>query len=451
MRVQGFILAILAVLWASFPSLADEPAGRWPQFRGAGARGLGSGDPPTKWDVTTGENLLWKTPIPGLGLSSPVIWGERIFVTTAVGPDDQDLKVGLYGDISPVNEDKVYSFRLLCLNRATGKVEWSVEAHRGVPKIKRHQKASHANSTPATDGEHVLAFFGSEGLFCYDMSGKLEWQRDFGVLDSGYYVVPQAQWGFGSSPVIHDGRVYLQCDVQKDPFIACLDLKDGRELWRTPRNEVPTWSTPALHSEGGTTQMICNGYRQIAGYDADTGKRLWEFEGLGDIPVPSPVVADGLVFFTSAHGQGRPIYAVRTNVRGDVEVPGAGQSNKQVAWWTSARGNYMQTPLIVGELAYFCFDNGVLTCFRAATGQKVYNERLGGGQTGFTASGVAAGGHLYFTSEEGDVYAVKAGEKFELVSRNTVGEYTMATPAIADGTLYIRGHRHLFAIGNPQP
>lgn len=447
MRTFAALLAALVLTQLSVRSAAQDAAGHWPQFRGPHASGLGQGAPPTTWKVETGENILWKAPIAGLGLSSPVIWGDRIIVTTAVGPDEQELKVGLYGNITPVEEQKQYSFRVICLDRKTGKVLWDEQAYKGVPKVKRHTKASHANSTPATDGRHVVAFFGSEGIYCYDISGKLLWKKDFGLLDSGYYMMPGAQWGFGNSPVIHDERVYLQCDVQKDSFVACLDVKDGREIWRTPRSEVPTWCTPTIHKDKDRTQVICNGYRQIAGYDAASGKLLWDFEGIGDIPVPTPVVANGLIFLTSAHGQGRPIYAVRTSASGDIEIPPDGASNRYMAWSATARGNYMQTPLIVGDLAYFCFDNGVLSCFGAADGEKKYGERLGTGRTGFTASGVSAAGRLYFTSEEGDMFVVKAGEKFELIAQNALGEYTMASPAIAEGVLYVRGNKHLFAIG----
>ncbi len=320
------------VLGCALGVCAGQTSPQWPQFRGPHASGLGEGQPPTTWNVEKGENILWKVPVAGLGHSSPIIAGDRIFLTTAVGPDDQSLKVGLYGEIAPVQETKEYSFRLICLDRKTGKVLWDEEAYKGVPKVKRHTKASHANATAATDGRHVVAFFGSEGLYCYDINGKQLWKKDYGLLDSGYYVMPNAQWGFGNSPVIDDERVYVQVDVQKDSFLACLDVKDGREIWRTPRNEVPTWCTPTIHKDkdrkGG---LFATAIARLPVTTPTPANCSGTLKRAGDIPVPTPVVAKDLIFLTSAHGQGRPIYAVRTSATGDLEVPPDG-SNRYMAW-----------------------------------------------------------------------------------------------------------------------
>jgi outer membrane protein assembly factor BamB len=376
-----------------------------------------------------------------------VVFGDRIFITTAISESgNQTLKPGLYGDIAPVEEAAVYSWKVYCLDRKTGRMIWERTAHTGVPKIKRHPKSTHANPTPATDGKRLVAFFGSEGLYCYDFHGKLLWSKDLGVLDSGYYVVPSAQWGAGSSPVIYEGAVYLQCDVLKDSFIAAFSLEDGKEIWRTPRSDVPTWSTPTIHKSADRVYLIANGYKEAAGYDAKTGVRLWNLSGGGDIPVPTPVVANDLIFLTSAHGQTAPIYAIHLTAVGDITLKGLVRVNKHVAWSEAYAGAYMQTPLVYGDYFYTCQINGVLGCYEANTGKRMYQTRLGTGATGFTASGVAADGKLYYTSEEGDVYVVKPGPQFQLLATNSMGEVCMATPAISEGVLYFRTRANLVAI-----
>ncbi len=412
-------------------------------------RALPTGPPcRRKWDVAKNENILWKAPIPGLGFSSPAIWGDQIFLTTAVSENDKQasLKVGLYGDIAPVTDDTPQSFRVLCLDKSTGKILWDKEAYKGVPRIKRHTKASHANCSPATDGKHVVAFFGTEGLYCYSISGDLLWKQDLGELDAGYYVVPAAQWGFASSPVIHGDKVLLECDVQKDSFVAALNLKDGSIAWKTPRAEVPTWSTPTVHVTPGRSQVIVNGYKRIAGYDLVNGKELWWMKGGGDIPVPTPIIAHNLIYITNAHGAMAPIYAIKPTAEGDISLGPDETKNSFIEWAHLRTGNYMQTPLIYGDLLYACRDSGILACYDAKTGEKKYRERLEDG-VGFTASPVAGDGKIYFTSEEGDVYVVKTGEIFELLAKNSLGDISMATPAISKGSIFFRTRGQLIAVG----
>lgn len=448
MHIRRTIAGLMVGLLAPVLCFAGEKTINWPSFRGPGASGVAEGfRTALKWDVESGEGVKWKAEIPGLGLSSPIVWGDKVFVTTAVRNDgDQPLKVGLYGDIKPVEDTSEYSWHVICLNKKNGKILWDKVSCEGVPKIKRHTKASHANSTPATDGKHVVALFGSEGLYCYDMNGKELWKKELGVLDSGYYQVPDAQWGFGSSPIIHDGYVIIQCDVQKGSFLAAYKVKTGEEVWKTPRDEVPTWSSPAIFKTTGGLQVVCNGYKHIGGYEFSTGKEIWKMAGGGDIPVPTPVIGDDLVYITNAHGMMAPIYAIKPSAEGEIVLKTSEDKNDHVAWWGPRLGNYMQTPLLLGNYLYSCLDNGVLTCYDAKTGEKVYRKRVGKGLAGFTASAVSADKKIYFTCEDGDIYVVRAGPEFKLYGKRSLGEPCMATPAISEGLLFIRGEKHLFAI-----
>lgn len=421
-------------------------AENWPQFRGTGASGVGTGAPPVEWNGESGKNILWKTTIPGLGYSSPVVWGDRIFVTSAVSAKGAaSTKLGLYGDIKPVEDEGSQSFNVYCLDRKSGKILWTRTAVAANPKVKRHPKSSHANPTPATDGKHLVVFFGSEGLFTYGMDGKLLWKKDLGTLDAGYFRAPDAQWGFASSPVLHEGKVLIQADVQKNSFLAAFDVRDGRELWRTPRADVPTFGSPAVvpyTAKGAQTkQVVVNGWKHIGGYDLATGKELWKLTGGGDIPTPTPVAAEGLVIITNAHGSSRPVYAIRTDAEGDITGKSA------IAWSADRSGNYMQTPLLEGGLGYFCFDNGVLTVFQLSNGERIYQQRLGAGKTGFTSSPVAAGGNLFITDEDGHTRVIALGREFKMVAESDLGEPVMASPAISGDVLYMRGRDHLFAIG----
>lgn len=416
----------------------------WPQFHGPGGTGWIAGTIPEQWNVETGENIAWKVPIPGLGHSSPVIWGDKIFVTSAVSDQEQSLKVGLYGNIAPVEGEGEFKFKLYCLDKKTGELLWEQTAFEGEPKIKRHTKASHANSSPAVDGKHVLAFFGSEGLHCFDMKGQRLWSKDFGTLDAGFFRAPTAQWGFGSSPVIHDGKVVVQCDVQGDSFLALLDVKTGEELWRVARDEVPTWGTPTVH--GATGQIIVNGWKHIGGYSLADGKERWRMTGLGDIPTPTPVVNDGLVYLTSAHGPGRPLYAVKLDASGDITPKENDQPSDGVVWWHANKGAYMPTPVVVGDYVFNANDRAILLVFHKKTGEIVHEARLGNGGA-ITASTIAVGDKVVATTEEGMIFVISAKGDFPILAENDMAEVCMATPAAADNHLFIRTRSHLVAIG----
>jgi outer membrane protein assembly factor BamB len=443
------LLAVAAVTFVS-ASAPDPLAGRdWPSFRGINGAGVvASGPTPTTWDVPKGSGVAWTTPLDGLGHSSPVIWGNQLCVTTAKSDTgDASMKLGLYGDIASVTDNTEHTWRLVCLDKRDGTRMFDTVIHKGVPIIKRHTKATHANSTLATDGTYIVAMLGSEGLFVFDMKGTLKWKKDFGVLDSGFFMAPTAQWGFASSPIIHQGKVILQADVQKNSFVAAFDLATGKDLWRTARQDVPTWSTPAIHTVGGKTQVIVNGWRHMGAYDFETGAEIWKLKSVGgDIPVPVPVVGQGLVYMTTAHGPGAPVFAIKDTATGDITLPATETTSAHIAWSYPRDGAYMMSPVLYQGLLYVSKNNGVFNVFDATTGERIYQQRLGDGTTGFTASLVAADGKIYFSSEDGDVYVVKAGRTFELLAKNPLGDYAMATPAISEGRLYFRTGKSIVAI-----
>jgi outer membrane protein assembly factor BamB len=446
----GFLRVCLVV--TSLASILSTEAANWPQYRGPDARGVDDSHVlATNWNVETGTNIRWQTPLPGLAHASPIVWGDRVYVATAVKPGKADLKVGLYGDITPLEEKDVHQWRLLALDKATGKIAWNTLGHEGVPKAPRHPKATACNSTPATDGKHIVETFGSEGLFCFDMDGKLVWKKDLGPMDSGFYMVPSAQWGFGSSPIIADGKVIVLCDVLTKPFIAAFDVADGREVWRTERKDVPTWGTPTFVESAGRKQIVVNGWHWTGGYDLATGQSVWHLDGGGDIPVPTPVFANGLIYLTSGHGKYMPIRAVRADAAGDITPGDPGRTNATIPWAYAKRGTYMQTPVVVNNLVFACTDWGVLTCFDAATGTVKFSERFDSGGQGFTASPVSDGYHVYFTTEQGVVFVVAAASQYSLTAKNELGETCLATPAISDGTLFFRTRGKLIAIAEPQP
>ncbi len=431
---------------------APATAQHWPSFRGPNGGGLGTGDPPIKWDVAKGDSIKWKTRIPGLAHSSPIVWGDRVFITTAIpmaGPTagDAELSTGwLGGSGDSAKEDGEWEWRVLCLDRTTGKVLWDQSAHMGIPKFKRHPKSSHANCTPVTDGKHVVALFASEGVFCYDLQGKLLWKKDLGPLNAAPAGAPDLQWGHASSPIIHDGTLIVQCDVQGASFWAALDLKDGRERFRIERGDDPTWCTPTVHQGKERTQVICNGFKKMASYNLSDGKELWTLHGGGDVPVPRPIVSEDLIFLTNGHGR-KPVYAIRADAGGEL-TPSDDTKPTGLAWWNKTRGSYMPTPILVDDVLFVADDNGVLTALDAVTGKEHFRERIpGGGKSTYSASPVAASGRLYITSEDGQIDVVRAGKKYEHLASNQMTEICMATPAVSDGLLLVRGKNHLYCIG----
>jgi outer membrane protein assembly factor BamB len=421
----------------------------WPSFRGLGAAGIADGQhPPTSWDVTDGTNIRWKVDVPGLAHSSPIVWGNRIFLATAVSGDSKtEFKPGLYGAGTSASDTSKHSWRVYCFGAQDGKLLWERTAHECVPKFKRHIKSSHNNQTPATDGKHVVAFFGSEGLYCYDCEGKLLWKKDLGDIDTGAFNDPVMQWGAASSPIIYKDMVIVQCDRQKDSFIAAYEIETGKQVWLTPRDERPSWSTPTVIEGPARNELVACGAKFTRAYDPMTGKELWRLGPHSEITVPAPFAGQGLVFIADGYHPIQPIYAVIPGGSGDIS-PASG-SSPYVAWTTKRGGPYMPTPIVCGRHLYTCSNNGMLTCYDARTGQQVYKNRLGG-SNGFSASPIAADGRIYFTGEEGDIRVVKVGAEFQLLADNKMGEPCMATPAISNGMIFVRTQHCLFGIGREQ-
>jgi outer membrane protein assembly factor BamB len=391
--------------------------------------------------------MAWTAEIPGLSVSSPVVWGDRIFVTTAISSDpSQKWRTGLYGDTDSSPDRSSHQWKVLALDKKTGKVLWEQQAYQGIPKTKRHPKSSQASPSPVTDGKVVVAYFGSEGLYAYSVEGKLLWKKDLGLQNAGWFFDPDSEWGAASSPVIYKNSVIVQCDRQKDSFIAAFDLRDGKELWRTARAEIPAWGTPTIATAGGRSEMVTNGTKAIRGYDPDTGKELWTLGPNSEITCTTPVFGHGMIFVTAGYPPVQPIFAIKMGSKGDLTLKDGKDSSDAIAWSKKTGGSYLPSPILYGDYQFLVNNNGVLTAYEAKTGTRTYQQRVGPGGS-FTASPIAGGGRLYIATEEGDVYVVRAGAQFELLAKNSVGEPVLATPALSGDLLLVRGAKHLFAIG----
>ncbi|MDA7977614.1 MAG: PQQ-binding-like beta-propeller repeat protein [Pirellulales bacterium] len=441
-------LAVQPLQQSGKGELESTPDSYWPQFRGVQACGIGSGNPPIEWNVETGENILWKRKLDGLAHSSPIVHGNHVFVTTAVNErgNEQAIQTGfLQGTGQSADDSGNWRWQIACFDANTGIEIWRRTVANRKPATKRHLKATHANCTPATDGTHIVAFFGSEGLYCLDFEGKLLWQKDFGKLHSGSYRSTDLEWGFASSPVIHEGKVIVQCDCLNTAFVAILDVTNGNEIHRIPRNDVATWSTPLVMETETETQLICNGYRQMASYNFETGEQIWTLSGGGDVPVPAPLTAHGLVFLSNGHGR-QSAYAISPSARGDITPDGSDSDELPdgLVWYEPRGGAYIPTPIVVDDYLYTCSSRGVLAVRDAKTGELVYQQRVGGQ---YSASAVATKDQLYFCGEDGTVNVVKTGVDYELLAKNDMQETVFATPAIVGDQILIRTANHLYAIG----
>lgn len=430
--------------------LKPAPAkGSWPSFRGPNASGIAEGQNlPDQWNGKSGENILWHTAIPGLAHSSPVVWGNRIFVTSAVSSDPKaTFKPGLYGDGDASKDLSQHRWMIYALDKKSGKIVWERVAFEGEPREKRHIKATYANSTPATDGRIVVAWFGSQGVHAYDVNGKFLWKVDLGRIDAGAYDIPTYEWGTASSPIIWNDLVILQCDTQTDSFMLALNAKTGETVWKTDREEIPSWGTPTVASTSKGEELIANASNFIRGYDPRTGKELWRLGRSSKITAPTPIFADDVLVVVSGRGPERPIFVVKPGSRGDLTLPDGKTSSDNVIWSRTGRGSYMPTPLIYNGILYVLSNNGTFDAYNLKTGEELYRQRLPVIGSGFSASPVAADGKIYLTNEDGEIIVVAAGPKFAHVATNTMGELLMATPALSDGVMYVRSANSLFAIG----
>ena len=433
------------------PKLPDAKpaAGSWPSFRGTNASGVADGqDLPEKWDAKTNESILWRTPIPGLAHSSPVVWGDRIFVTSAISSrGNATFKPGLYGDGDASDDRSSHKWMLYAIDKRTGKIAWERVAFEGEPRNQRHIKSTYASASPATDGRIVVAWFGSQGVHAYDVNGNPLWKVDLGRVDMGAYNIPSYEWGPASSPIIWKDMVFIQCDTQADSFLLALDAQTGKTIWKADRQELPSWGTPTVITTSAGEELVTNASNYIRGYDPRTGKELWKLGGSSKITAPTPFVANGLVVVASGRAPERPLFAVRPGARGDLTLAKDQTSSAGVAWSKTGRGSYMPTPLVYDGILYVLANNGVFDAYEVETGKDIYRQRLEPVGSGFSASPVAADGRIYLTGEDGDIIVVAAGREFKKLGSNSMGELVMATPALSDGVMYVRGVSTLFAIG----
>jgi outer membrane protein assembly factor BamB len=433
----------LALAGTSAPVGAAQD-GNWAQWRGPGGLGVvPDAGYPSEWSPT--KNIAWKTEVPGRGHSSPVVWEGRIFLTTSIegerAPENKppvhpgfDLKPG-YLHPDSVGSDHRYTLKVLAFDAKTGLLAWEQTAYQGVMYDDRHRQNTYASPTVVTDGKLVYAFFESAGLFCYDFDGKLQWQASLGGL-------AKAGLGPGTSPVIYENLLLLQCDQEMGTgsFIVALDRFTGKEVWRTPRNNRRSWATPILVQAGNRVELVAMGAEAVVAYAPKTGAELWRANGTESHPIPSPVAGHGLVFAT-AGSQAKRALAIRVGGSGDRT------DSPDVVWRYNKGTAYVPSPILVGPYLYLVTDKGLVTCLDAKTGEVRYEGGRVPVPATFTASPVAFGERLLLTSEDGDTFVIKAGPAFEVLGTSSVGEPVYASPALANGRIFIRGERHLFAIG----
>jgi len=435
-----FVLVVSSAPAAPAAEVAAEA--RWPGWRGPGGQGVASATGlPTEWSAT--RNVAWKTPIPGRGHSSPVVWGDRIFLTTAIeGAVVPGAKAVTHMDegkefVHPdaVGADRKHKFEVLAIDAKTGKILWEKVAFEGTPYDSAHRKASFASPTAVTDGERVYAFFGAEGLYAYDYEGKLAWKASLGGIAA-------MGVGYGTSPVLHKGLVIIQCDEDsgEKSFIVAFDARTGKEAWRTPRKVQVSWATPVVVQAGSREELVTVGNEWLIAYDPATGKELWRAKGLESNAVPSPVAGKGLVILTSGYPAKKAI-AIKPGGTGDV-------TGTDRILWTYDKGTaYVPSPILYGDFVYLVTDKGLITCLDAKTGAVKYEGGRPPVPATFMASPVALDGKILLASQDGDVFVIKAGPAHQVLGTNSLGEPISASPAIANGRLYIRGEKTLFAIG----
>ena len=436
----GFMKGVLAsLLFLSFALSAVPEAKFWPYWRGPAADGMAVGDAPLHWSDT--QNIKWKADIPGRGHSSPVIWGDKIFVTTAIknGPQDPPPAPGAKPPLVTSGPQVEHSFDVICLDRKTGKILWQRTATKAVPHEGYHGTyGSFASNSPVTDGKHVFAFFGSRGMYCYDMDGNLVWKKDYGVQ-----MRMRMSFGEGMAPVISGDRLILVFDSEGDSFMAVLDKNSGKEIWKVDRDEKTNWAAPLVYEFGGKKQILVSASKKVRSYDFETGKVIWECAGLGLNTIPQPVKLDDMVFVMSGYVSPN-LMAIRLGREGDL-------TGTDAVVWSQTKGNsYTPSPVIYDNKLYVLGNDnagGTISCYNAKTGEPYYHQQRLPKAYNFKSSPVGANGKLYMASENEDVIVLRMGEKFEVLATNTLADQMfIATPAIVDGEIFLRGQNKLFCI-----
>lgn len=441
----GTCLVLLTTLTRGLA--AEAGPANWPQFRGPGALGVADGSGfPDRW--STKENVAWKKEIPGRGWSSPVVWGDRVFLTTAVseGPMEE-AKKGLYfgGERKEIPQVQ-HHWWVLCLSLQDGRELWRREVRSGAPVNHLHVKNTYASETPITDGERVYAYFGNVGVFCFDLAGRPLWSTNWPAVKTRY------GWGSAASPVLHQGRLFIVNDNEEHSYGVALDARTGRQLWHVERDEPSNWATPYVWQNEQRTELITPGRKKVRSYDLE-GKLLWEFGGMSTIVIPTPFSKFGLLYVCSGYvgDKTRPIFAVKPGAKGDISLPVGGTNNTHIAWYQPTAAPYNPSPLIYGDQFYVLFDFGFLSSHDARTGQIVFEkQRIRTQNTSFTASPWAANGKIYALSEDGDTFVFQAGREYRLLHTNALEEMCMSTPAIAGNNLLIRTLTQLYCIAPPK-
>jgi outer membrane protein assembly factor BamB len=424
---------------------AAAPKTNWSQWRGPEGSGVSTEtNVPTEWGGN--KNIKWKTAIPGRGHSSPIVWGSSIFLTTdAEGetvPGAKAVEHKIEGQVfkhpDSVGGDRKHTLKVLCVDRESGKIVWERTAYEGTVYDDRHRKGSYASPTPATDGKYVYAYFGTEGLYCYDFKGKLIWKASPGQI-------PTVGMGPGTSPVLFENSVILQCDEDtgEKSFILALDKNTGKELWRTARKVQASWSTPLIVHTPARTELVTSGNELIISYDPKTGKELWRTKGLESNAIPTPVAGSGMVFVYAGFPVKRT-FAIKLGGSGDLT------NSKNIVWQYDKGTAYVPCSIVYGDYVYLMSDRGIITCLEAASGKVVYEGGRVPIPATFTASPVAFDGKILLTSEDGDTFVIKAGPLHQVLGSNSIGEPVYASPAISDGMIFIRGEKNLYCIARTQ-
>lgn len=470
--MQFVVLLLLALL--SSTAALSLPTENWPSFRGAKALAIADDDPqlPITWSTT--ENVAWKTAVDGLGWSSPVVWGNRIFLTSVVSEGEvEEPRMGLYfpygspqaappgmgfgqpkeGELMERSKD-VHHWYVYAIDFDSGEVVWKTEVNAGAPTFDRHLKNTYASETPVTDGKRVYAYFGNVGVFALDLDGKQVWEKRFEPKQT------RLGWGTAASPVLHGDTLFVVNDNEEQSFVVALETETGKEGWRMDREERSNWSTPFVWQNELRTELITAGTDQVRSYDLE-GRLLWHFRGLNSISIPQPFSEHGLLYVTSGYvgDKIRPVFAIRPGAEGDITLAEGQQSNSYIVWYNDSAGPYHPTPLVYGDYYFTLLDLGFFTVHNAKTGEELYlteeqkqnkqvRRRIAPGSGGFTASPWAYNGKIFVLSEEGDTYVLDTADQFNLVATNSLDEVAMSSPAIARGSLFIRTRSHLWRLTN---